>query len=129
MGIEPMSEAWKLSARHETFESAAFLTFFVFLKWIPFGAVADRVFKECKSVGDSRLQGRGPVQHPTMLNFLSNQRRCRLVIRAACCLNLISRLPFRPYCPLVPTCEPHKPLLAKWIWRKRVGVEDNPLQP
>jgi len=123
MGIEPMSEAWKLSARHETFESAAFLTFFVFLKWIPFGAVADRVFKECKSVGDSRLQGRGPVQHPTMLNFLSNQRRCRLVIRAACCLNLISRLPFRPYCPLVPTCEPHKPLLAKWIWRKRVGVE------
>jgi hypothetical protein len=99
------------------------LTFFVFLKWIPFGAVADRVFKECKSVGDSRLQGRGPVQHPTMLNFLSNQRRCRLVIRAACCLNLISRLPFRPYCPLVPTCEPHKPLLAKWIWRKRVGVE------
>ena len=81
------------------------------------------MFKECKSVGDSRLQGRGPVQHPTMLNFLSNQRRCRLVIRAACCLNLISRLPFRPYCPLVPTCEPHKPLLAKWIWRKRVGVE------
>jgi hypothetical protein len=48
-----MSEAWKLSARHEAFESAAFLTFFVFLKWIPFGAVADRVFKECKSVGDS----------------------------------------------------------------------------
>jgi len=70
--------------------------------------------------------GNGPkisVLHPTKLKFLSNQGRCRLVIRAACCLNLISRLPFRPYCPPVPTCEPHKPLLAKWIWRKRMGVE------
>ncbi len=47
MGIEPMSEAWKLSTRHETFESAAFLTFFVFLKldsiWSSGGSRVQRV--------------------------------------------------------------------------------------
>ncbi len=101
MGIEPMSEAWKLVPDTKRSNRRRFLGFLWLLKWIPVGAVADRGLKECKSVGDSRLQGRGPVQHPTMLYFLSNQGRCRLVTRAACCLNLISRLPFQT---LLPTC-------------------------